>query len=43
MLERTIKSSQLDDFKGVSRVPTAAGHYEQWFGMLNAFLEVWID
>ncbi len=43
MLKRTVKQSKLDELEGISRLPTAAGDYTQWFGMLNGIAEFYFD
>ena len=43
MLKRDVHDSKLDSLEGVSRLPTANGEYQQWFGMLNGLAEFYFD
>jgi len=44
MINRTVKNSQLDQAEiGTSRLPTGAGEYKQWFGMLNGIAEFYFN
>ncbi len=44
MINRTVKYSQLDQLEiGTSRLPTGAGEYKQWFGMLNGIAEFYFN
>lgn len=43
MLSRTVTRSRLYDLSRPSKLPSGAGEYKQWLGMVHGFLEAYFD